>query len=310
MEPDLVGLGRREAAALLGPDVDDDRALQRERPAERREQRLEVVAGHDADVGDAEILEQLARLGEVDDRRAEPLAQLEHGRADDRDPLDELVVRALALLPRPRQLDLGEVLREGADRRADRHLVVVEHDQQLGLALADVVERLEAEAAHERRVADDDRDPLEAVAQVAGRREALGDRQAGAGVAAVEHVVLRLGAAREAADAVELAERPEPLEAAGQQLVRVGLVAGVPDDPVARRLEQPVERDRQLDDAERRAEVAAGRGDGRDDRLADLGGELRELGLGQAAKVGGAVEVGRIGTGGLLLAIGRFWRTP
>ena len=75
-------------------------------------------------------------------------------------------------------------------------------------------------------------------------------------------------------DAAELAERVEPLVAAGQQLVRVGLVAGVPDDPVARRLEQAVEGERQLDHAERRAEVAAGRRDRLDDRLADLLGQL------------------------------------
>ena len=100
----------------------------------------------------------------------------------------------------------------------------------------------------------------------------------------------RLAPPREAADAAELAERPEPLEAAGQELVRIGLVAGVPDDPVARRLEQPVERDRELDDAEAAAEVAAGRRDGRDDRLADLGGEPVELGGGQAAEVGRAVS--------------------
>ena len=137
-----------------------------------------------------------------------------------------------------------------------------------------------------------------AVAHVARLGEALGDRQAGAGVAAVEHVVRRLGAAREAADAVELAQRAEPLEAAGQQLVRVGLVAGVPDDPVARRLEQSMQRDRQLDDAERRAEVAAGLGDGPDDRLADLGGELGELGFGQAAQVGGVVQAVEDGHGG------------
>jgi hypothetical protein len=42
---------------------------------------------------------------------------------------------------------------------------------------------------------------------------------------AVEHVVLGLAPRGEAADAAELAERPEPLEAAGQELVRVGLVA-------------------------------------------------------------------------------------
>ena len=219
---------------------------------------MQVVAGHDTDVGDPEILEQLARLGELDDRLAQPLRELEDRRTDHRDPLDRPVVGALALAPRARELDLAQVLRERADGRADRHLVVVDDDEHLGLALADVVERLEREAAHEGRVADDDRDPLEAVAHVARLGEALGDREARAGMAAVEDVVRRLGAAREAADAVELAQRLEPLEASGQELVRVGLVARVPDDPVARRFEQPVQRDRELDDAQRRAEVAAG----------------------------------------------------
>ena len=189
MEPDLVGFGRAEAAALLGPDVDDRRAGQVERPAERLEQRVEVVARHEADVGDAEVLEQLAGLGEMDDRLAEPAAQLEDGAADDRDPLDGPVIGALALAPRSRQLDLREVRRERADGRADRHLVVVEHDQELRPAMADVVERLERQPAHERRVADDHRDPLEPVTQVARLGQPFGDRQAGPGVSAVEHVV-------------------------------------------------------------------------------------------------------------------------
>ena len=156
--------------------------------------------------------------------------------------------------------------------------------------MADVVERLEAQARQERRVADDDRDPLQRVADVAGGREALRDREAGPGVPAVHDVVGGLAPAREAADAVDLAQGVEPVEAAGEQLVRVGLVPRVPDDAVARRLEQPVERDRELDDAERRAEVAAGHGDGADDRLAQLGREPLELGVGEAAEVGGSLE--------------------
>ena len=100
----------------------------------------------------------------------------------------------------------------------------------------------------------------------------------------------RLAPAREPADPADLAERPEPLEAAGQQLVRVRLVTGVPDDPVTGRFEQPMQGDRQLDHAERAAEVAAGRRDGRDDRLADLAGELLQLGFRQTAKVGGTME--------------------
>jgi hypothetical protein len=131
------------------------------------------------------------------------------------------------------------------------------------------------------------------MAHVARRREALRDRQPRSRVAAVEDVVLALRSPGEAADAVDLTERSEAVEPAGQQLVGVGLVAGVPDDPVARRVEDPVQGDRQLDDAERLAEVAAGLRDGRDDGLPDLGGEGRELTLGQAAQVARAVQAGK-----------------
>ena len=118
----------------------------------------------------------------------------------------------------------------------------------------------------------------------------FGDRQARAGVTAVEHVVLRLRPAREPAHAVDLAQRVEPVEAAGEQLVGVRLVPGVPHDPVARRLEQAVERERDLDDPERGAEMAAGCGDGADDRLAQLAGELLELGFAEATEIGGPLE--------------------
>src|SRR5512142_2371919 len=95
----------------------------------------------------------------------------------------------------------------------------------------------------------------------------------------VEHVVRRFGPAWEPAQPPELAERRELIDPTGQQLVRVGLMTGVPDDAIAWRLQQPVERDGQLDDTERRSEVTARRRDGADDRLADLDGELGKLDL-------------------------------
>ena len=67
-------------------------------------------------------------------------------------------------------------------------------------------------------------------------------------------------------------------------------MTGVPDDLVARRLEQSMKRDRQLDDPERRAEMATGLGDRRDDRLADVGRKRLELLFGQPAQVGGPIE--------------------
>ena len=121
--------------------------------------------------------------------------------------------------------------------------------------------------------------------EVTCRGQALADRQPRAGVATVEDVVLGLAAAGKATHAVTLAERPETLVAARQQLVRIGLVAGVPDDPVPRRIEQPVKGDGQLDDAERRAEMAAGQRDGLDDRLADLLRHLAQLLVVQATQI-------------------------
>ena len=279
--------------------MDEDGALELEHPCERLQQGVDVVARDDADVGDPEILEELARAGEVHHRAPQPLAPHHRGRPDHGDRAPEPIPGRLARLPGPAQLDLREVRRERSDGRADRHLVVVEDDQHRRPPVADVVERLERQARHQRRVANDHRDALRAAADVAGRGQALGDGQAGPRVTAVEHVVLALGSAREATDAVDLAQRPEPLEAPGEQLVGIRLVAGVPHDLVARRVEHAVEGDRDLYDAERRAQMAAGLRNRGDDRLADLGGEPRELGLAEATEIGGPVESGenRLGHG-------------
>src|SRR5207248_1158432 len=87
--------------------------------------------------------------------------------------------------------------------------------------------------------------------------------------------------------------------AAGDDLVRIGLVADVPDQFVDRRVEHIMKRDRQLDHAERRAQMPAGYRHRRNDFLAKLVGELRQLLLGEAAQVGGKmhrVEQRRFGT--------------
>ena len=143
MERDLVRLRRPVPAPFLGAHVDDDRALELEDSSERLKQRVQVVAGHHPDVGDPEILEQLARRRKADHRSAEPLAPFERAPTDNGKLLDQAVVGGLALLPGLAELDLGEVCREGANGRADRHLVVVQDDEQLGSPMPDVVEGLE-----------------------------------------------------------------------------------------------------------------------------------------------------------------------
>ena len=80
-------------------------------------------------------------------------------------------------------------------------------------------------------------------------------------MAVLDEVVAALLAARVAGQPAGLAQLGEAGLAAGDDLVHVGLVAGVPQDGVGRRLEHPVQGERQLDGAEVGAEVAAGLGD-------------------------------------------------
>ena len=92
-----------------------------------------------------------------------------------------------------------------------------------------------------------------------------------------ERIVVALGALGEAGEAAGGAQRADAVAAAGQDLVRVGLMADVPDQAVARRVEDVVDRGGQFDDAEAGAEVAAGHRHGVDGFLAELVRDLPYL---------------------------------
>ena len=102
-----------------------------------------------------------------------------------------------------------------------------------------MVECLERQAALHGGVAHAHGDAL-GTARIAGPQEVAcrgqphPDADPGPRVATVEDVVLALAATREAADPTGLPQRIEPIPAAGEQLVGVGLMPRVPHDPVAR----------------------------------------------------------------------------
>ena len=278
----LVGgvLRRRVAFALLRPHMDDDRAvLGVAHVLQHRQQVLDAVAVDRADVVEAELLEERA----AGDHAAREF--LGAHRADLqrlRQPLGELPAdlaqRAVgAAGEKPRQIG-----GHGADRRGDRHVVVVQDHDQPRLHGAGIVQRLVGHAGRHRAVADDGDDVVGAAGKVARRRHAEPGGDRGRGMRRAEGVVFALRALGEAGEAVALAERADALAPAGQDLVRIGLMADVPDQAVARRVEDVVERDGQLDDAEAGAEMAAGDGDGVDGFRPQLLGDLRELGAREA----------------------------
>ena len=286
-------LGRLEALPLHGRHVHHDGPVRVERVAHRLAHRADVVAVDHADVGQVELLEQEARrpvgLQRLLQDRAEALEALAHPDRQARQRLLDVLARVVELRVQP---DAVEVAGQSADVRRDRHAVVVQHDHDRQVQPAGVVERLERDAAGQCAVADD-RDDLAVLADAAAHRlleaDRVGDR--GRGVAGAHDVVLRLEDRAEGREPLVLADRRELVAAAGEDLVRVGLMADVPEDLVARRLEQAVQGDRQLAGAEVRAEVAADLADRVDDQLADLLRDLLELLVGQLLQVGRAVDL-------------------
>ena len=109
-------------------------------------------------------------------------------------------------------------------------------------------------------------------------------------MAGAHDVVLGLEDRAERGQALVLADRRQPLAAPGEDLVRVGLVADVPEDLVAGRVEHAVQGDGELAGAEVGAEVAADLADRVDDVAAHLLRDLLQLALVEPVQVGGAVD--------------------
>ena len=79
----------------------------------------------------------------------------------------------------------------------------------------------------------------------------------------------------------------EAVEPAGEHLVDVALMADIEDELVLRRVEDPVQRDGQFDDAEIRPEMAAGLREDADQFVAHFLRELRQVLFAQRLDIGG-----------------------
>ena len=90
------------------------------------------------------------------------------------------------------------------------------------------------------------------------RGDAVGVAERRRGVRVLDPVVLGLGPRGVAGQPAFLLELREALTAAGHELVDVGLVTGVEEEDVLGRVEDPVQGEGELDDAEVRAEMPAG----------------------------------------------------
>ena len=165
----------------------------------------------------------------------------------------DLAEHALVAGPQPQPV---QVDRQPAGRRRVGAAVVVDHHDHRTVGGGDVVQRLPAHAAGQRAVADDGDDGAPLVAHRECLRQPVGVGQRRRRVRVLDPVVLALGAAGVAGQPAGLAQRRHRVGAAGEDLVHVGLVADVEQDRLARRVEDPVQGDGELDRAQVRARGA------------------------------------------------------
>ena len=90
------------------------------------------------------------------------------------------------------------------------------------------------------------------------------------GAKGVEHT---LGALRETAQATQLAQGGHALAPPGDDFVRIGLVAHIPDDAVLRGVENVMQRQRQLHRAQIGAQMPTGGGHAVQEVVAQLSGQ-------------------------------------
>ena len=183
-----------------------------------------------------------------------------------------------------------QIGRQPADRRRDRHVVVVQDDDQAVAGLLGVVHRLIRHARRHRAVADHRDGAARRAGQLVGDREAQRRADRGRGMRRAERVVLALAALGEAAEPPALPQGADPVAPPGQDLVRIALVPDVPDQPVVGRVEHIMDRGGQLDHAEPRAQMPAGHADRADRFGAQFVGQLPQLFGLQLAEVGGGID--------------------
>ena len=273
----LVGgrFRRPIAFALLRHDVHEDwPRFGVAYVAQDRKQVVEIVSVDRADIVETELLEQRSA-------GPEPARVLDPARYEFVEPLRQVRGELLADVAQfqicaPRQ-EPRKIGRHRADRRRDRHVVVVENDDQPLVARAGIVHRLVGHAGRHRAVADHGNDIVSLALEIAGDRHAKCGRNRRRRMRGAEGVIFAFGTLGEPGQAAALPQRADTVSPAGENLVRVGLVADVPDQSVRRRVKDIVERDRQLDHAKPCTEMAAGPGDGVDHLVAQLVGELPEL---------------------------------
>ena len=271
----LRGFGRCVTFSLLRAHVHKERAVVGVTNVfQHRQQLFEVVTVDDTDIVKAELLEQ-STAGD------EPAGELFRERGllleEFRQVIGKLLSEAAQRHVHRARQQPGEIIRHRADGRSDRHLVVVQDDDEASVHRAGVVHGLVRHAGRHCAVADHADHIMFLAGKVARHRHAQSGGYRGRGMRCAESIVFTFGALGESGQAAAGTQGANAITPAGQNFVRIGLVTDVPDQLVIGRVKNVVKGHRELDDAEARAEMTAGDGDRVDRFSAQLIGNLLQV---------------------------------
>ena len=210
---------------------------------------FQVVPVHRAEINKAHLLKQRGRQHEALDARLGARDRARHRRAAG-DARKALLDAHLGTQIARIDAQTRQMAAESADILRNGHIVVIEHNKQRLARGACVAQRLVCHAAGQRAVADDRDHMVFLVPERARMRHAQRDRdrvRRMAGHAGVGHAFLRL---HKPGKAAVLPQCIKAVTAAGQYFMHIALVAHIIDDAVARGVELPLKRHRQLHYAE------------------------------------------------------------
>ena len=151
--------------------------------------------------------------------------------------------------------------------------------------MAGVVDGLQRHAAGEGAIANDGNTLEVLAALVPGQGHAEGRRNRGAGVARTEVVEGALAALQITRNTVLLTQGVEVVVATGDQLMGIGLVAHIPNDPILVEVKGVIESQGEFHHPQTWAEVATARAHHVQVTLADLAGNAFELSNAEAMQL-------------------------
>ena len=270
VEPLDILLGGCVSLSLLRGHVDEDRTVQILHLIEDPDELGHIVAVDRAEIPEPEGFEEHSRRHHHLDAFLDTRGNAPQPVPPHIELVRQLINILLQLVVRRCGDQLREVIREGPDIRSDRHVVIVQNNDQVLLHDPRVVHPLVHHAARHRAIPHHRDDTVFLTRKLTGGNHSEGGGNRSARMSGAERVEFALAPLEKSAQSAQLTDGAHPLFPARQDLMRIGLMADVPDELVVRRIEGIVKRNGEFDGSQSSAQMTTRLGDHFDQIIAHV----------------------------------------